>query len=101
MCDAITTNFEVKSASELSIKGTEGHLVAFNKGSSEFTRPLFSFVPPSAGMFIWATFYFEDCQSFQVLKKDSGVEDPEQKFSDILWAALAKELVSSSSMILE
>lgn len=94
MCKAIASSFDVKPASELSIPNTEGHLVAFNKGSSNFAQPLFSFVPPSAGMFIWATFYFESSSKFRSLKANLKVEDPEQVFADDIWASMARELVN-------
>ena len=92
MCNSIAAEFTVESATKLSITGAEG-LVVFNKGSTNFTRPLFSFIPPTAGMFIWATFYFRSSRRFLALKAAGEVENPEQVFADQLWASLAKELV--------
>jgi len=98
-CDAISRNFDVKRVSSLSSPppGAEG-LVVFAKGSD---KAIFSFVPPSAGMFIWARFY--DMNSSQFLKIQSAClsEDPEQEFADQVWAELARALVLLTPVCVE
>ena len=91
-CDSLASNFVIKPASECSVPGAEG-LVAFAKDDEQGKLPLFSFVPPTGGMFIWARFYFSSFPGFKKLQEDAGCVDPEQKFEDELWAQLAKALV--------
>lgn len=67
-------------------------LVAMAKGV-----PLFSFVPPTGGMFIWARFYLKDCPLFAKLQADESVVDPEQGCADTIWLAMVKEKVSCHS----
>lgn len=56
---------------------------------------MFSFVPPTGGMFIWARFYFSSCPRFRELQADSTCLDPEATYETELWDHLAKALVSS------
>jgi aromatic amino acid aminotransferase I len=81
----------MKTVSSLSDSpvGAEG-LVAFAKGSE---KAIFSFVPPSAGMFIWARFYLMSSPKFLNVQANHELVDPEQVFSDYVWAELAKSLV--------
>ncbi|KAL3421753.1 hypothetical protein PVAG01_05909 [Phlyctema vagabunda] len=95
MCDSIATKFAIKPASSGSIPGAEG-LVAFSKISG---KPLFSFVPPTGGMFIWCKIYFAGNAKFETLKADPSCSDPEEVCSDGLWIDLcnAKVLVTPGS----
>lgn len=88
MCDAFAQNFEIRPAKSSKIPGAEG-LVAFSKSD----QPVFSFVPPTGGMFIWARFYLAECPRFTALQEDKTVVDPEQTFSDEIWANLAQNLI--------
>ncbi|KAL3463467.1 pyridoxal phosphate-dependent transferase [Aspergillus heterothallicus] len=63
-------------------------------------KPIFSFVDPGAGMFIWCKFYFGEIPRFVELRGASKKkidsreqEDPEQAFATELWKAWADELV--------
>jgi aromatic amino acid aminotransferase I len=95
MCDALAANFLMKAASACKVNGAEG-LVAFEKEDREGKRPLFSFVPPTGGMFIWARFYFASFPGFKLLQDDKACVDAEQAFEDRLWAKLATALVRFS-----
>jgi len=91
ICDAFTENFDVQPADSSKLPGSEG-LVAYSRGVKSI--PLFSFVPPTGGMFIWARFYFSECPRFIELQNQAGIEDPEQTFADEIWAKMAQSLVS-------
>jgi aromatic amino acid aminotransferase I len=91
-CDSLASNFLMKPASECSVLGAQG-LIAFAKEDVEGKIPLFSFVPPTGGMFIWARFYFSSYPGFKKLQASKECADPEQKFEDELWAQLATALV--------
>ncbi|RDW85519.1 hypothetical protein BP5796_03844 [Coleophoma crateriformis] len=89
MCDAIASKFDVKPASSLDIPGAEG-LVALAKGTS---TPIFSFVPPTGGMFIWTRFYLNTFPAFQKLRADESCKDPELACEDALWVDLCEAKV--------
>jgi DNA-binding transcriptional MocR family regulator len=56
-------------------------LSAYPRGSAvkEKTRPLLSFVPPSAGMFVWVQLYFGDVPD-KTDEEDGSVITPERQF---------------------
>lgn len=74
--------------------GAEG-LVVFATGSE---KAIFSFVPPSAGMFIWARFYLTNSPRFLKIQDSGKSVDPEQEFLDYVWAELSKALVGFNSI---
>ncbi|KAL3474298.1 pyridoxal phosphate-dependent transferase [Aspergillus californicus] len=91
MIDAFAQHFTLVPASEIepSLQGAPEGVVAALLNST----PIFSFVPPTGGMFIWAKFYLAANPGFQVVKEDETVDDPEQIFAEKLWAEFAEELV--------
>lgn len=91
-CDSLAANFTIKPAGKCSVPGAEG-LVAFAKDAVDKTIPLFSFVPPTGGMFVWTRFYFSSFAGYKILQADVECVDPEASFEDQLWAQLAKALV--------
>ncbi|KAH8753174.1 pyridoxal phosphate-dependent transferase [Hyaloscypha sp. PMI_1271] len=92
MCDSIALNFTLVPATSRSIPGAAG-LVVFSKDDESLTTPLFSFIPPTAGMFIWARFYYSGSSRFRVLQADETCVDPEAVFETEIWAEMAKALV--------
>ena len=94
ICDAFAANFDIQSADITKVPSSEG-LVAYSRGKS---IPVFSFVPPTGGMFIWARFYFSQCPRFIELQKQKDIEDPEQTFADEIWAKMADSLVSPDNI---
>ncbi|TDZ99660.1 Aromatic amino acid aminotransferase [Colletotrichum sidae] len=56
-------------------------------------RPVFSFVDPGAGMFVWYKFYFDGVERFAEIEGGGDGHDPEQDFADELWEAWARESV--------
>jgi aromatic amino acid aminotransferase I len=104
LLDAFHANFTVLPAAESPLPEAQGLVVCLpgsNKGAS---RPVFSFIDPSAGMFVWTKFYFDGVARFHELEghardehanvsEQKEVEDPEQVFAHELWAELAAELV--------
>lgn len=92
MCTAIDTTFNVQPVETLSSPplGAEGLVVSTSGPDS---KPIFSFVPSTAGMFLWARFYFYNSARFLAHQAAADCVDPERVFQDEVWLALAKEKV--------
>lgn len=84
MCDAISRNFVAKE---------EAKTGSLSVSSKRTGKKIFSFIPPRAGMFLWAKFYLHNSPQFESLRLRKDIEDPEQTFSDFVWNELAKALV--------
>jgi len=95
ICDAIEENFEVRPAEPKNLLGAEGLAVYFKGSAGSNSQPVFSFVPPTGGMYIWARFYLAECPRFQTLQREA-VTDPEKTFADELWSKMAENLVIAS-----
>ncbi|KAL4877381.1 pyridoxal phosphate-dependent transferase [Aspergillus karnatakaensis] len=91
LLDAFGAHFTVLPAAESPVPKADG-LVACLKSANGDLRPVFSFVDPGAGMFVWAKFYFHDVRRFSEIQ-GASTEDPEQAFATELWTAWATELV--------
>lgn len=97
MVAAFAKEFELLPAGECAdIPGAQG-VVAVLKSPNETKKavPVFSFVPPTGGMFIWAKLYLFSNPSFKKLLKQGNALDPEQTFADQLWHEMIEGLVSS------
>lgn len=100
MIAAFAQEFELVPVAELGEVGAgilppgEQGVVALLKDDG-VTVPVFSFVPPTAGMFVWAKFYLASNPKFRELVKRGNSLDPEQKFADVLWQQFSTELVSA------
>lgn len=90
LLEAFHANFTVLPAKLSPLKNAQG-LVACVKGDSGL-KPVFSFVDPEAGMFVWSKFYFGGVKRFSEIQTEN-LEDPEQAFSEELWKAWAAKLV--------
>ena len=64
MVDALGTSFELVHAEASDVPGAEG-LVACLRRDDGSRTPVFSFVPPTAGMFVWCRFYLGDNAIFR------------------------------------
>lgn len=89
LLDAFHDNFTVVPASESPIPSAQGLVACLRTPSGGGLRPIFSFIDPSAGMFVWSNFYFEDVQRFTELESQD-MNDPEQAFANELWMELAE-----------
>lgn len=97
MVAAFAKEFKLLPAGECAdLPGAQG-VVAVLKSGDETKKavPVFSFVPPTGGMFIWAKLYLSSNPSFKKLLKQGNALDPEQTFANQLWQELIGELVSS------
>ncbi|KAH6691477.1 pyridoxal phosphate-dependent transferase [Plectosphaerella plurivora] len=92
LLDAFYANFVVLPAAESPVADAQGLVACIKSQSDQSLRPVFSFVDPGAGMFVWSEFYFEGVTRFAEIEKEGG-EDPEQAFAGELWKAWATELV--------
>ncbi|KAK7409083.1 hypothetical protein QQX98_008744 [Neonectria punicea] len=91
LLDAFYANFTVLPAEKSPLTKAQG-LVACVQNKDGVLLPVFSFVDPGAGMFVWSKFYFEGVDRYLEVESQSP-EDPEQAFADELWKAWATELV--------
>ncbi|KAH6657578.1 aromatic aminotransferase Aro8 [Truncatella angustata] len=92
MTAAIKELFDLSPASQFPELRAEG-LVAAIEGSAGTRTPIFSFIPPTGGMFLWTKFYFAQNGKYQVIKNSKQEIDPEQAFANKLWSELAEEKV--------
>ncbi|RDW93369.1 PLP-dependent transferase [Aspergillus mulundensis] len=88
---AFYKSFVVLPAAESPLPNAEGFVACLESATG--LKPVFSFIDPEAGMFVWSKWYFSGVKRFSVLSSDSGNVDPEQMFATELWEALAAELV--------
>ncbi|GAA5865835.1 hypothetical protein JCM1840_006268 [Sporobolomyces johnsonii] len=95
MCDAVASSFVARppSFSSIPVASTSICLYPANSSPSPDTLPLFSFVPPTGGMFLWCRFYLAGAPRFTELEAQKDVEDPEETFMKELWEALADNLI--------
>lgn len=89
---AFHEHFTVLPASESPVPEVDGLVACVPDPSSGSLKPVFSFVDPGAGMFVWSKFYFAGVQRFAEVEARSH-DDPEQTFADELWKEWASELV--------
>ncbi|ORY23676.1 pyridoxal phosphate-dependent transferase [Naematelia encephala] len=83
LLNALADEFDLIPAHLSDVKGALG-LVALSKTNG---KPLLSFVPPSAGMFLWCDVNYASNQEFQNLVLSS--QDPEGDFEHAFWERLA------------
>ncbi|KAI1850001.1 hypothetical protein JX266_004380 [Neoarthrinium moseri] len=93
MVAAIRDNFDLVPASEFPDLRAQGLVAAARAAEGSARIPVFSFVTPTGGMFIWTKFYFSQNPQYQALKRGGAESDPEQAFASKLWAQFAEELV--------
>jgi aromatic amino acid aminotransferase I / 2-aminoadipate transaminase len=95
LIDAFAKQFDLVAAADCSeLTGAEGVVAVLKSQGTEKRVPIFSFVPPVGGMFIWTKFYLQENSMFQELKAAGISADPEQECAERLWAKLADALVS-------
>lgn len=92
-CSSLAKSFNlVPASSTIHANKVEG-LIAFPRGSNaslDSTKPIFSFVPPTGGMFIWSKFYLRNSPLFV---NYADKEDPEAAFMDYIFDLLTEEKV--------
>lgn len=90
---SIANKFTLVEAGKSLVPGAQGLIACLKTPGNGELKPVFSFVDPTAGMFLWTKFYFRGVKRFvEIAATDS--RDPEQMFADELWAEWIKELVS-------
>ncbi|KAI8941619.1 hypothetical protein NX059_002832 [Plenodomus lindquistii] len=92
LLEAFYAHFVVLPAAESPVPTAKGLMACVRTEGSAELRPVFSFIDPSAGMFVWSKFYFEGVGRFEELVRQN-VEDPEQTFGHELWEQWVTELV--------
>ncbi|KAH8895551.1 aromatic aminotransferase Aro8 [Thozetella sp. PMI_491] len=93
MIAAFGQHFDLVPASKYPDLQAEGVVAVLKAADGSKATPVFSFVPPTGGMFIWTRFYLQSNPAFKTLLEAGTYDDPEQTFTDQLWALLAEEKV--------
>lgn len=93
LLDAFHARFVVLPAAKSPVPQAQGLVACVRAQKGGDLRPVFSFVDPGAGMFVWCKFYFDGIDEFTEIEKSGASKDPEQDFADELWKAWATELV--------
>ncbi|POS68704.1 hypothetical protein DHEL01_v212903 [Diaporthe helianthi] len=93
LLDAFHARFVVLPAAKSPIPQAQGLVACVRAQEGGELRPVFSFVDPGAGMFVWCKFYFGSVEEFIEIEKSGASKDAEQAFADQLWKAWAAELV--------
>lgn len=93
LLDAFHARFVVLPAAKSPVPKAQGLVACVRAEEGGALRPVFSFVDPGAGMFVWCKFYFDGIDGFMEIEKSGASKDPEQDFADELWKAWATELV--------
>lgn len=98
LLEAFYANFVVLPVAESPLPDAQGLVVCLPKqDDSGGLRPVFSFVDPSAGMFVWSKFYLGGVQRFAELERQADVQDPEQAFAHELWMEMVEASVLLTS----
>lgn len=74
------------------LPGTAGNSLIDEKSGFKSKKALLSFVPPTAGMFVWLAVHLESHPEFVQMKRQ-GVEDPSRLLMERLWKELAENNV--------
>lgn len=93
LLDAFHARFVVLPAAKSPVPQAQGLVACVRSQQSGELRPVFSFVDPGAGMFVWCKFYFDGIPECMEMERSGASKDPEQDFADELWKAWATELV--------
>jgi aromatic amino acid aminotransferase I len=98
ICDAFEDNFHLEidtnnsNSSVLEVfDGLGRGVTCYDKSSGEKPIPLVSFIPPTAGMFIWLAIHVDRHPDYYSLEKRG--EDATAFLMDKLWRELADHLV--------
>ncbi|GKT74645.1 hypothetical protein ColTof4_07068 [Colletotrichum tofieldiae] len=91
--DAFDEHFTLLPAENSPTPQAQGIVACVKSQGNGRLKPVFSFVDPRAGMFLWCKFYFDGVQRFHEIESAGKSKDPEQDFANELWKAWATELV--------
>ncbi|GKT41815.1 aromatic amino acid aminotransferase [Colletotrichum spaethianum] len=93
LLDAFAANFTLLSTEDSPIPQAQGVVACVKDQGNGKLKPVFSFLDPRAGMFVWCKFHFDGVQRFLEIESTGKSKDPEQDFASELWNAWATELV--------
>ncbi|KAM6516792.1 hypothetical protein FSOLCH5_007734 [Fusarium solani] len=93
MIDAFAQHFDLIPGARSAVPNANGIVASLAPKNGTSPVPIFSFVPPTGGMFIWGDFYLSQNPRFKELQADATISDPERSFADELWAKLTDALV--------
>ena len=84
MIDAFSEHFELIPANL--VPGFKGDGIVASLRHADGRTPIFNFVPPTSGMFIWTKFYLSQNPRFQQLKSDPSIASTEEQFAKDFWS---------------
>jgi len=104
-CDLLESSFHLEFNQRIPVSQHIKWITAYEKTSPgmggtildekqgyKSAKPLVSFVPPSAGMFVWLAVHLDSHKDFQKIKARG--EDPNRVLLEKLWTKLAENKVS-------
>lgn len=99
LIDAFAKHFTLTPAEKvIGLKG-DGLVASLKHQDGSGSTPIFNFVPPTGGMFIWTKFHLSQNPRYKEIESDKSVTDPGQKFADELWTQFAEALVRLLSIL--
>ncbi|CBF74591.1 hypothetical protein AN4156.2 [Aspergillus nidulans FGSC A4] len=87
---AFHKHFTILPAANSRLLKADGYVACLADCTGQL-KPVFSFIDPGAGMFIWSKWYFAGVKRFAELSASDKL-DPEQAFATELWNSWASEL---------
>lgn len=96
MVAAFRQHFDLVPADQFPELKAQGVVAVMETQDKSRKVPVFSFVPPTGGMFIWSKFYLTSNPAFIRLRTQGNSLDPEQTLAQQLWEQFVQELVSPS-----
>lgn len=93
MIDAFSSHFDLVPAEQVSGFTGDGIVASLRHADGSGSTPIFNFVAPTGGMFIWTRFLLAQNPRFRQLKSDTSMTGPEEQFANELWSQLAENLV--------
>lgn len=94
ICDAFHDNFHLEFDGSGVLEMFDGlgrGVTCYDKSRGEKPTPLVSFIPPTAGMFVWLAVHIDRHPDFAMLERKG--EDATAVLMDKLWRLLADHLV--------
>lgn len=86
-------HFDLLPADQFPDLKAQGVVAVMSTQDGSRKVPVFNFVPPTSGMFIWSKFYLSSNPFFNRLRTQGNSLDPEATLAQQLWEQFAEELV--------
>jgi aromatic amino acid aminotransferase I len=94
LLDAFAVHFDLLPAKEVLGPKRDGVVACMRHENG--STPIFNFIVPTGGMFIWTHFLLSQNPRFGQIKSDASVDGAEEVFAREFWSQLAENLVSGA-----